>query len=265
MAEKIGFITFSAFDYQKSTEFDARKGNSYDTANPTQSFFERNPAMPPWKKLSQIGNEPMKRLTPPEFQPLMNEYHRYFLENAVKNEAYLRWVRRHRAWDRETEVVFGRFEQLRDHLNDRFAVNAYAQRGRLNQIFDHAMRRTWMNSEALISASATEAREQKIRSAKALQVKLEEQARYRDHAYKIPDERQIVQKREDPVKVLPPTRDIPIPLNANFENSWSHGLAIAHYQQQMQQSTIAPATLNTNSPNGLPSTPSVPLIKKVAG
>ena len=111
MAEKIGFISFSAFDLKKANEFEAIKRQSFDRANPTQSWFQHHPAIPRWREIDQLGIEPALRRTPAEFQPLMNEYYRYFLENAVQHESYLRWVRRHRAWDRETEVTFARFTE----------------------------------------------------------------------------------------------------------------------------------------------------------
>lgn len=265
MAEKIGFMSFSAFDLRKATEFEAIRRNTYDTKHPTQSFFDHHPVNPPWNATAHIGNEPMQRKTPAEFLPLMNEYHRYFYENAVQHEAYLRWVRRHRAWDRETEVFFGRFNDLRDRLNDLYAAQDYVRRGRMHQIYDKATQRTWLNTELLETASANEAMEQKIRNAKTLQKKLEAQALYQQRAFEVPDERQAWKKREEASRVAPTTHENRVPLNVNVESPWVQALAISHYQQQIQQMPIAQAALHTQTGTALQSSQAAPIVKKVNG
>ncbi|RZA17843.1 MAG: hypothetical protein EOP10_22015 [Proteobacteria bacterium] len=265
MAEKIGFISFSAFDYLKANEHVSLKRKAYDTAHPTRSFFESHPAIPPWNNLAHIGNEPALRKTPAEYQPLMNEYHRYFFENAVRHENYLRWVRRHRAWDRETEVHFGRFTLLRDYLNDQYARADYMRRGRMHQIFDKANERAWLQSETLLAHSLNDEMKHKITNAKALQKKLAAQALYQQSAFNIPDERQAWKHRDEITRASPTTHEDRIALNVHIEPSWPQALAIAHYQQQIQKVPIAPVALNTNTAAGLQTPLAAPIVRRVNG
>ena len=265
MAEKIGFISFSAFELQKANEFDGIKRKAYDTAHPTRSFFETYPPIPDWNRLARAGVEPIERKTPDEFLPLMNEYHRYFMENSLQNEAYLRWVRRHRAWDRETEVVFGRFSQLRDHLNDRFARDDYARRGRMHQIMDQATQKAWLHTEALLIASENEVIERRMHSAKALQKKLAAQAFFQQRTLGIESDREAWKSRDEATRIAPTTQENRIPLNVNAEQSWSQGLAIAHYQQQIQRMPIMALTPSTHTTVAAQTPLAVPIVKKVNG
>ena len=143
MAEKIGFISFSAFELHRANEFDAIKTRLYDAQRPARSFFEVHPAQPPWKSPGSIGIEHVMRRTPPELMPLMNEYHRYFLENSVQHELYLRWWRRHHDWDHNTELYIKNFDELRDYINGRYDEDFYVQKGRLLAIDKMIQEKKW--------------------------------------------------------------------------------------------------------------------------
>jgi hypothetical protein len=265
MAEKIGFVSFSAFDFMGSSEHVSLKRRAYDANHPTRSFFTSHPSLPPWKNLADLGNERALRKTPPEFQPLMNEYHRYFFENAVRHENYLRWVRRHRAWDRETEIHFSRFTLLRDYLNDRFAREDYTRRGRLNQILDQAKQKAWLQSETLLAHSLNDEMERKMTNARALQKKLVEQALFRERAYALPNEREAWRHRDEVTRSAPTTHENRIPVHVHSEQRWAHSLAIAHYQQQLQEIPVAPTALNTHTSEGLQTPLAPPIVKRVNG
>lgn len=265
MAAKIGYVSFSAFELRKADEFVSIKRKAYDTADPTKSWFDRNPPIPPWQNGAHVGIEPAMQKTPSEFVPLMNEYHRFFLERSVEQEHYLRWLKRHRAWDRETEVHFRRFQDLRDHLNDRFAREDYTRRGRLHQIYDQATQKTWMQTDRLNAVSEREALEAKRRNALLLQKKLESEALYRNTQFEVPNERAMWKSREEVQKVSATSSEEKIAISVRTDPGWAHALALSHYQQAQGSIPVAPPPLATQTASTMQTALAPPVIKKVHG
>ncbi len=265
MAEKIGFVTFHAFDLKKVDEFDSKKWSADDIQNPTDTWFEKHPAIPRWRNPAELGIEPVVRKTPDQLKPLMNEYHRYFLENAVQHEAYARWARRHKAWDREAEIAMARFTKLRDYLNDKYASADYGRRGRVHEILTKAAQKTWLNTEIVNFSALNEAVTRQFESGKALQKALKDQAYFRNTAYSLPEREAFFKDRESESRKVGDGEKDKIPLLIESRMGWVSGLAFKHYLNEIERIPMAPPTVLSNTASTVQTPSSPPIVKKVSG
>ncbi|MBC7660001.1 MAG: hypothetical protein H7249_09860 [Chitinophagaceae bacterium] len=235
MAEKIGFINFTAFDLHAANEFDGIRTRLYRDDRPARTYFQLHPAAPPWRQLSLQGIEPIVRKTPPQLEPLMNEYYRYFAERAVQHEFYQRWWKRHHAWQREANLFFDRFDNLRDHLNETYDRETYAQLGRMNLIFRHAAQKSWINTELAVNAREQSKDDSHHLNGKMLGRKMDalSMTQSRMASYHQLDERQVLVRSQNRAldtdmmvlgrELHPPHAEPP---------KWAKMLAVAEYAQK---------------------------------
>ncbi|RZA10613.1 MAG: hypothetical protein EOP10_34460, partial [Proteobacteria bacterium] len=246
MAEKIGFINFTAFELHRANEFDAIKTRLYHADRPARSFYDIHPSLPPWRQLSLQGLDPMVRKTPAQLMPLMNEYHQYYLDKTVQHEMYLRWWKRHHAWHKEAQVFFRRFDELRDHLNEVHNREAYIQQGRLNLLLRQASEKRWNNTEAFetvrerthdhtqaINAKMLARSSQHHKLVTQVYIHEPDQHRLNDQAY---DRAQKTGEHYTRQELHPPHNPSP---------RWAKILAIADYHQKIQM-PLPQAMINTH-------------------
>lgn len=235
MAERIGFINFTAFDLRRAQEFAGIKTRLYDSSRPARSYFEIHPPLPPWKQLSTLGIEPMVRHTPPELRPLMNEYWSYFESKAIQHEHYLRWWRRHHAWNREEEIFLLRFEDLRNHLAEIYNRETYAQLGRMQAIFKKAAEKSWEREEVNAVIADREHGESHRVTNHGLKKKAQQLQLVHHEQLVQPDNKRLLQRAEESARITgeQATREL---LHTPHKEPprWARLLAVADYAQKMQ-------------------------------
>ncbi len=249
MAEKIGFISFTAFELHNANEFDGIKQRLYNLERPTRPYLSLHPALPPWRQLALLGNEPILRRTPTELEPLMNEYHAYFHDKTIQHEHYMRWWRRHHAWNRDEEIFFLRFDDLRNHLCEVYNRETYARQGRMQAIFRKAAERSWHTGEVNLALGDRQHSESDRLSNHRLRVGHQ----YRELIFREPDldpnrhrlAKPVYGDAQNPVS-HPPREILHSPLAK--PPRWAKLLAVAEYQQQAQIPLPA-VPIETRSPN----------------
>ncbi|RYZ56872.1 MAG: hypothetical protein EOP07_11525 [Proteobacteria bacterium] len=262
MAERIGFISFTAFELRRANEFDSIKTRLYNAERPARSFFDIHPSLPPWRQLSLLGTEPMVRRTPSELRPLMNEYYSYFQDKTIQHEHYMRWWRRHHAWNREEEIFFLRFEDMRNHLNEIYNREAYAKQGRMHALYEKAAQKTWENREVNFALGEKEQAERSMINNKMMAKKYNHQQYIHRDQVVVPDNARLLQRatehehitgnRETRELLHSPHKDPP---------RWARLLAFQDYQQKVQMPIPEVSQTTRPESNGPPTMQPPPILK----
>ncbi|MBC7531797.1 MAG: hypothetical protein H7318_09480 [Oligoflexus sp.] len=264
MAERIGFISFTAFELQRANEFDSIKMRTYDSSKPARSFFDDHAPQPPWRQLTST-REAMVHKTPAELRPLMNEYWTYFQSKAIQHEQYIRWFRRHHAWNREEEIFLLRFDDLRNHLADIYNRETYAQLGRMKNIFQKAAQKGWEDTQINQVVSEQAHRETHRVTNFGIQQTYKRSQVARFEQVMQPDNKRLLQRAEESARVTgeQETREL---LHSPHKQppKWAKLLAVADYAQraQMPIADIKPQQMpDTNRPPVMEAPPTLKLGK----
>ncbi|WP_141733582.1 hypothetical protein [Oligoflexus tunisiensis] len=152
MAQKIGFITFTALDPPSPTEYAAYKKlqRLLEPGNHVKTLAETHPIMPPWRfEAPALNRTPDHRAykLAAELSPLMDEFHHRVLDRSRVRER-LKTIERTRFQNDIAEIkYFRQVDLLHAWISELLFERIYRRIGREFSMFEKAAKKQWLEDE----------------------------------------------------------------------------------------------------------------------